>query len=137
MAAQSEHDPVESDESVFRRVPAISEYVEDDRFKKGAFGGKDPDGLSVYRSLFATAEEVANAGPNVAGYYVVEFQVLDLQNLKSPNGKPIPVSVVPKPNGEPNGTSRVADVRRGVAGPEQARMDEDLQAVIWQIRSAP
>lgn len=79
-------DPVTADEVVFRRVagnpsqynPALEIPV-----TPGAFNpsDQDVDGLSVFRALFTTPEEISSSGRKPNSYYVVRLLVGDIHAL--------------------------------------------------------
>ena len=77
-----ETDPVATLEVVLRRIPNHSEYVNFELphpIMRLAFrpATNDDDGISLFRTLFTTAIEVAGSGGNARGYYVVTTSVTD------------------------------------------------------------
>lgn len=103
-----ESDPVSEDEFVLRRVP----YTEDNQyfdssinppFTRAGFTPhktRDIDGLSVYRALFTTPEEVALAHRKPGQCYVVRFKVKDLKDLVDTGLSVIPAPRDDGPRGE-------------------------------------
>lgn len=83
---KDESDPVSPDEFILRRIPNLPNYINMELpmpVVRGAFGpsSSDIDGLSVYRENFVSAQDVAEDGNNLAGYYVVRLRAQDIFNL--------------------------------------------------------
>lgn len=83
---KDESDPILPDEFILRRIPNLPDYINlalPMPVARGAFGpsSEDSDGLSIYREKFVSAQEVAEAGNNAAGYYVVRLRAQDILNL--------------------------------------------------------
>lgn len=83
---KDESAPVSPDEFILRRIPNLQNYINLElamSVTRAAFGpsSDDIDGLSVYREEFVSARQVAEAGNNPAGYYVVRLQAQDILNL--------------------------------------------------------
>lgn len=78
-----QHDPVSPDEYVFRRIPkdklrydpSLSEPVTRLAFDPSK---KDIDGISIFRALFVSAEDVAAAGLGMNGYCIARLLVRDI-----------------------------------------------------------
>ena len=91
----NEHDPVSPDEYVLRRVPtcwfnksALIEPVQRVAFAPNL--ERDVEGISVFREIFVTPNEVARYGPKgLNGYYVVRFLAADIFALG--------LSIIPDP----------------------------------------
>lgn len=87
-------DPVTPDEYILRRVLNRNDYINwslSEPVTKAALSPtrEDAVGISVYRELFATPEQVAADGPSGDGYYVVRILAANIFNLG--------LSIVPNP----------------------------------------
>lgn len=98
---KDEHEPVTDDEFVLRRVSEKSGAVNLDSqnlIQRVAFEPhktRDTNGISVFRELFVSPEELAAAGPSEAGYYIVRLPVsritaLGLTVVPDPDNAPLP-----------------------------------------------
>ncbi|MCW9023634.1 MAG: hypothetical protein OQK73_03025 [Gammaproteobacteria bacterium] len=108
MKEQSE--PISADEYILRRIPNIKNYIDltlPIPVQRGALGpsSNDDDGLSVYREEFISAEDLANAGTNMSGYFVVRFRAQDLISLG--------LNLIPDPLPPLPGHSLIPELSRG------------------------
>lgn len=92
-----ENDPVLPTEYVLRRIVNQKDFYDatlDQPVVRTACcpTKNDVDGLSVFRELFVSPEEVAAAGTNPAGYYVAKLLVADILDLG--------LTVIPDPKPE-------------------------------------
>lgn len=81
----TQHDSIQPSEYVLRRVLNQASVIDTDLpqpVQRIAFRptDEDLDGISVFRALFTTAEEVA-AGKSAHGYYVVRIPVNEILDL--------------------------------------------------------
>lgn len=81
----TQHDSIQPSEYVLRRVLNQTSVIDTDLaqpVQRIAFRptDEDLDGISVFRALFTTAEEVA-AGKSAHGYYVVRIPVNEILAL--------------------------------------------------------
>ena len=79
-------DPVTSDEFVLRRIPGNPDYYKpelDTPIVRTAFepNRNDTDGVSLYRALFVSPEEVWSSGNKPRGYYVAQLSVYAIEAL--------------------------------------------------------
>ena len=101
----TENDAVQDDELVLRRVLNQADIIDlslPKPVQRIAFRPTDQDdtGISIFRSLFATPDEVANRGTNPKGYYIVELPVNELMAIG--------LEVVPDPrDDQPKGHSLI------------------------------
>ena len=104
----NQSDPVTSDEFVLRRIPNNKDWYESslpEPVQRVAFqpSKRDTDGLSIFRQLFVTPAQLAQAGPNPAGYYVARLRVADLHDLG--------LSVIAAPqNNQPDGHAIIPEL---------------------------
>ncbi len=92
-------DPVSPDEFVYRRIPGGNPSFYNPRKSRpvtvGAFSPSDldTDGLSVFRALFTTPDEVARLNSKPYSFYIARLRVSDILELG--------VSVIPDPLPDP------------------------------------
>lgn len=82
--AFDDHSPIGPEEILFRRVPANwYDAALDVPVDRVAFepNKNDTDGISLYRSLFTTAEALSATGRKPGRYYVVELTARELDAL--------------------------------------------------------
>jgi hypothetical protein len=100
----SEEGPVDPRESVFRRIPIIpNSYDPSLATPVGALAFRptddDVDGISLYRELFVSAQDVARSARKPASFYVVarlnaaEILALDVRLVPTPGNLPGHVSI--------------------------------------------
>lgn len=84
---------------------------------------RDIDGLSVYRTLFTTARDVAAYGNNEKGYYVAEIAVAQILGLG--------LTLIPDPRNEgPRGHTLIPELTYGT------RYDtEEIQLALARLAS--
>lgn len=78
--------PVSVDEEVYRRIPANSDYYVPSLpvpIQRVAFrpNERDVDGLSVFRTSFVSAQELANSGRKPGNYYITQLSVRAIVDL--------------------------------------------------------
>ena len=84
-----ETDPIELDETLLRRIPNNPEFVNESlelpvirlAYKPQRL---DTDGLSVFRELFTSAQEIVDQGTNVKGYYVAALSAGRVVEIAGP-----------------------------------------------------
>jgi hypothetical protein len=97
---KDEHEPVTSDEWVFRRIVNAQDWCNlslPQPIQYVAFKPRDneDDGISVYRAdCGVTADAVAASGPSAAGYFVASLSVADITSIDIDGMKP---TVIPSP----------------------------------------
>jgi len=129
---KSERDPVDSAEYVLRRVPNHVQYVNlnlPQSVQSEAFRPNDKDGhgISVFRELFISAQDLAMKSPKEGDYYVVRLAVADLATLS--------LSVEPDPqvDGLP-GHSLVPELKYGAKGDAKNR-ERELRLELARLAS--
>ena len=100
MAVVAENDPVESEESILRRIPENPQFYNPELLvpiTPGAFRPTeaDTDGLSVTRNLFCTPKQLAakHRNPNrcfVARILVERVRALAIEVIPDPKPCPVP-----------------------------------------------
>lgn len=130
----NETDPVCDDEFVFRRV--LKKYYDncpsspDARVDKLAFRptDQDVDGLSVYRALFVSPDELDRDREGKPGrYYVARLAVRMI--------KEIGLSVRANPANGLAGHSLIPEIRNGLKGDDK-KCSKELQFALARIASA-
>lgn len=121
-------DPVSLNECVLRRIPAdgnrfnpsLPEPVQRLAFEPT---GKDIDGISVFRELFVSAQQVADAGSRGAiGNYVVRLRVADIVALG--------LTVIPNPRDDQlPGHALVPELRLGAMKADKKTSKEYQRAL--------
>ncbi len=80
---KDENASISDDEHILRRIvnnedyynPSLEIAVTPVAFRATS---KDTTGISIYRSLFVTPKDVADAGPSKKGYYVAQIYVAEI-----------------------------------------------------------
>ncbi len=104
----TQHDTLSEDEYVLRRILNQDNIIDlnlSHPIQRIAFRptDKDTDGISVFRELFATPEEVAFTGNNPSGYHVIRLPYREILGLG--------FSIIPNPDiSQPNGHSLIPDL---------------------------
>ena len=124
-----ETDLVEADEYVLRRIVNRDDYINlalKVPVSRLAFEPtrNDTTGISLFRSLFASPKEVADAGPNPAGYWVAELPVVTISNLK------LTVNPSPRPTG-PGGHCLIPEIRT-----DTKKVTKEYQRRLAELASA-
>jgi len=104
----NQDDELGTDEYVFRRVlnrPDIIDLSLREPLQRSAFRPTNDDvyGISVFRELFTSAEELISLGNSESGYYVVRLPVQDILNAG--------LQIIPDPQeGQPLGHALIPSI---------------------------
>jgi len=134
MPPKDQTDPISPDEYLLRRVPFIegNDLIDPDLqipIQATAFqpSSKDMDGLSVFRELFVTPEQIADLHREVSNgkeCYVVRVRAADLL------GPDIGVDLVPNVIEALPGHVLIPQIYKGNLSKEEKRKRKDLQLAI-------